>query len=140
MSEKNKALARRYPMEAFETRNVNVVDDLLTADFRDHDPGTPQDIPPGPEGIKPVLEGYLAAMGDINFTIEDQIAEGDKVLTRWTVRMTHSGELMGVPATGKSVSFSGITLLRLENGKIAEEWSNWDGIGLLEQIGALPSE
>ena len=83
---------------------------------------------------------YGVAFPDIQMTVEEQVAEGDRVVTRWSAQGTHEGELMGVPASGKQVTVSGITIARLADGKIQEEWSNWDGLGLMEQIGAMPGE
>ncbi len=94
----------------------------------------------GPEGVKAQAAMYKAAFPDVSMTVEDQVAEGDKVVTRWTAKGTHEGELMGVPATGKSISITGITISRIADGMVEEEWTNWDGLGLMEQIGALGGE
>ncbi len=72
-------------------------------------------------------------------TIEDVIASGDQVVTRWTARGTHQGELQGIPPTGKQVTVTGMTLARIENGQIVEEWNNFDQLGMMQQIGAIPA-
>ena len=139
MSDVNKALARRYPMEVFEG-NTAIIDEIIADEFRDHDPQTPSDTPPGPDGARLISDAYRTALHDMRFTIHEQIAEGDRVLTRWTLNANHRGELMGAAPTGNPIEFSGLTLLRISNGKIAEEWSNWDGIGLLKQLGQVPGD
>ena len=93
----------------------------------------------GPEGIKEFITGYLAGFPDGRITIDGQLAEGDMVATRWTGRGTHQGELMGIPPTGKQVTVSGITISRVKNGKVVEEWSNWDTLGMLQQLGVVPA-
>jgi steroid delta-isomerase-like uncharacterized protein len=83
---------------------------------------------------------YLGAFPDAEVTIEDQLAEGDKVVTRWTGRGTHQGELMGVPPSGNRVEVPGITISRIEGGKIVEEWENYDALGMMQAIGAVPEQ
>ena len=78
-------------------------------------------------------------MPDLRITLEDDIAEEDKVVSRWTAQVTHQGELMGIAPTGNQVTIMGITIHRIEDGKIVEEWENWDALGLMQQIGAIPS-
>jgi steroid delta-isomerase-like uncharacterized protein len=82
---------------------------------------------------------YHGAFPDAQITVEDQIAEGDKVVTRWTGRGTHQGEFMGVPPSGNRVEIAGMTLDRFSRGKIAESWTNYDALGMMQQIGAMPS-
>ena len=81
---------------------------------------------------------YRSAFPDMQLTIEDQIAEGDKVVTRWTARGTHQGELMGIPPTGKQATVTGITVGRVANGKFVESWSNFDALGMMQQLGVVP--
>jgi steroid delta-isomerase-like uncharacterized protein len=81
---------------------------------------------------------FLAAFPDTEYTVEQQVDEGDYVVTRWTARGTQSGELMGIPPTGKTVEVTGIAIDRFSDGKIAESWGNWDTMGLLQQLGAVP--
>ena len=140
MSQENKALVRQVFEEIYTGKNVDLADEIYSPDFVDNDPAAPEEMRRGPEGVKAQAAMYKAAFPDISITVEDQVAEGDKVVTRWTVKGTHEGELMGVPATGKSVSITGITISRIADGKVEEEWTNWDGLGLMEQIGALGGE
>ena len=138
MSEENKALVRRWFEELFNQENLSVADEIVAQDHVAHDPVLP-DLPAGPEGDKQVVNLYHGAFPDASITVEDQIAEGDRVATRWTGRGTHQGELMGVPASGNRVEITGMTINRLSGGKIAESWTNYDAMGMMQQIGAVPS-
>jgi predicted ester cyclase len=89
--------------------------------------------------MKQGLTRAQAAFSDISITVEDQIAEGDKVVSRWTIRGTHKGEYMGIAPTGKQVTITGISIYRIEKGKIVEDWANSDMLGMLQQLGAIPS-
>jgi predicted ester cyclase len=82
---------------------------------------------------------FRAGYSDAQITVDDQIAEGDKVASRWTGRGTHDGELMGIAPTGKHVAVAGLTISRVENGRVVEEWTNWDTLGMLQQLGAIPA-
>jgi predicted ester cyclase len=139
MSEENKAVVRRVFDEVLGGGDLAVVDDLFTAGYHDHDPANDEDTR-GPEGVKEEIGGYRAAMPDMRFTIGDQVAEGDRVATRFSFEGTHQGELLGVAPTGDPVSLSGIVIHRLVDGRIAEGHWNWDTLGLLRQIGAIPVE
>ena len=138
MSEENKALARRFYEEVFNQENLEVADEIAAQDHVNHDPTLP-DIPSGPEGLKQIVNLYHGAFPDANITVEDQIAEGDKVVNRWTGRGTHQGELMGIPPSGNRVEVSGMDIMRISGGKIAETWSQYDAMGMMQQIGAVPS-
>ncbi len=137
MSEENKEKTRRFLEEAFNEGNLGVVDELFATDYVLHDPASPEEIS-GPEGIKQFVQMYRSAFPDTHITVEDQIAEGDEVVTRWTGRGTHQGELFGVPPSGNRVEVSGITISRFEGGKFVEDWTNSDFLGLMRQIGAIP--
>ena len=137
MSDENKAISGRF-IDAFNAGNYDAIDDLVTPDWVSHDPMRAPDLPPGAEGIKIEIEGYKAAFPDLTITIEQQIAEGDFVVTRWSGRGTQRGELMGVSATGREAIATGITIDRIAHGKIAETWENWDALGLMRQLGAIP--
>ena len=139
MSEENKEKARRFLEEAFNEGNLDVADELFTSDYVLHDPSLPEEMR-GPEGVKGVVQMYRSAFPDTNITVEDQIAEEERVVTRWTGRGTHQGELMGIPPSGNQVEVSGITISRFEGGKIAEDWTNYDTLGMMQQIGAIPEE
>lgn len=131
----NKEIVRRLGVEPWEG-SLGVIDELVAPDYVGHDPAQPE--MQGPQGIKEFVTGYLAGFPDGRITIDEQLAEGDLVATRWTGRGTHQGELMGIPPTGKQVTVSGITISRVKNGKVVEEWSNWDTLGMLQQLGVVP--
>ena len=137
MSEENKDLARRWFEEVFNAQNFEVADEITAPDAVNHDP-TLGDLPRGPEGDRHVVNLYHGAFSDANITVEEQVAEGDEVVTCWTGRGTHQGELMGVPPSGNRVEISGMTLNRISGGKIAETWTNYDALGMMRQIGAIP--
>jgi steroid delta-isomerase-like uncharacterized protein len=131
----NKATARRF-FEMASSGELNRLGDVLTDDYQDHDPANEEDVR-GVDGSRQELAGYREAFGDFRFTVEDQLAEGDKVTTRWTWRGTHTGEFLGVAPTNKEVMMSGITVHRMRDGKIQEGWFNYDFLGALRQIGAV---
>jgi steroid delta-isomerase-like uncharacterized protein len=135
--EENKALFRRFIEEIINQGNLAIVDELFGSDYIYHAPGSPEFR--GPEGVNQFVMMYRSAFPDLHLTVEDLIAEGDKVVTRWTMRGTHRGELMGIPATGKQVSVPGIVISRFANGKIVEEWENFDTLGLMQQLGLVPT-
>ena len=137
MSEANKALVRRWLAE-MDKRNLHIVDELVAVDYIDHNPPIP-DLAPGREGVKQANALLLTAFPDASHTIEDQIAEGDKVVTRWTATGTNQGTLMGIPPSGKRVTITGISITRIANGKAVEDWVNFDTLGMLQQIGAIPT-
>lgn len=137
MSEENKAVSRRVLEESFNQGNLAVIDELVSADYVDHD--LPPGLPDGPEGFKQLVAMYRAAFPDVQMAIEDVVAEGDKVVIRWTARGTHQGELMGIPPTNKQVTVTGIDINRLAGGKMAEHWGNFDQMGMMQQLGVIPS-
>ena len=136
MSEENKALARRS-WEIGTEGNLDTLEDALAEvyanDFILHEAG--EDIV-GIEGLTQFVSMMRSAFPDLRITLEDDMAEGDKVVTRWIAQGTHQGELMGVAPTGNQVTATGITNHRIEDTKIVEEWSNWDALGVMQQIGA----
>jgi steroid delta-isomerase-like uncharacterized protein len=139
-TEDNKALARRFHEEIFSQGNITLIDEICDANWTYHDPGDPQGTwPRGPQGARQLINLYRTAFPDLQFTYEDQVAEGDKVVSRWTVRGTHKGELMGIPPTGKQTTVTGITIMRIADGKIAEDWANFDALGMLQQFGVIPA-
>jgi steroid delta-isomerase-like uncharacterized protein len=134
--EENKAVARRWFEDLFNAGNLEVADEITASDHVNHDPTLP-DIPTGPEGQKQVVNLYRGAFTNAHISVEDQLAEGDRVATRWTGSGTHQGELMGVAPTGNQVTITGITINRVSGGKIAESWTNYDALGMMQQIGAV---
>ena len=138
-TEANKAIARRFLEEVFGQGKLAVADEIVAPDHVDHGPGALPGMPPGPEGSKMLVMGYRNAFPDIHFTIDEQIAEGDKVVTRWTGHATHQGELAGIPATGKSATVTGMGVDRIVNGKIVESWGIFDQFGMMQQLGVIPA-
>jgi len=132
-TEENKAVIRRLVKEYWNKGNVDVLDDVFAPDFLDHH--APPGLAPGREGLKQFVAMFRTAFSDISTTADDLIAEGDKVTWNWTMRGTHTNEFMGVPASGKKIAFSGITIDRFVNGQIAERWSQADFAGLMKQLG-----
>jgi steroid delta-isomerase-like uncharacterized protein len=138
LSETNKTVSRRFFEEVFGKGKLNVLDEIIAKDHVNSGPGTIPGLPNGPEGSKQFVTVYRNAFPDVHFTIDEQIAEGDKVVTRWTAQGTHQGELAGLPATGKSSTVTGISVNRIVNGKIAESWGIFDEFGMMQQLGAIP--
>jgi predicted ester cyclase len=136
MSEENKALVRRWFAE-IDKGNLQIVDDLIAVDYIDHNPPLP-DMAPGREGVKQANALLRAAFPDVRHTIEDQIAEGDKVVTRITGSATFQGEILGIPPTGKLITIEGISIHRIAGGQLVEHWATANQLALYQQLGALP--
>jgi steroid delta-isomerase-like uncharacterized protein len=136
MSEANKALVRRWLAE-MDKRNLHIVDELVAVDYIDHNPPIP-DLAPGREGVKQANALLLTAFPDATHTIEDQIAEGDKVVTRMTVRGTFVGEYLGIPPNGKQITAQGIMIHRIAGGQLVEHWAMVDNLRLFQQLGVIP--
>ena len=138
-TEDTKAIARRtYEAfnEAFQTGNLSLLDAVIDANAVDHNPVPGQ--PPGLEGVKQVFGAFTTAFPDLKFTVDDMIAEEDKVASRLTLRGTHRGDFQGIPPTGKRVVQTGIDILRIAGGKVVERWGEFDNLGLLQQLGVVP--
>ena len=135
--EENKALVSRYYEEIVNGGNSALVDELFALDYVNHVPGSPEGFR-GPEGEKQFDALYRQAFPDAHLTVEDMLAEGDRVASRLSYRGTHNGDFQGIPATGHHFMTSGIQIVRIADGKIAESWSMPDTLGLLQQLGALP--
>ncbi len=122
--EENKAVVRREQEELWNhTGNLDAVEELFAPDYAD--------------AARQEAADFRLGFPDVVSTIEDLIAEGDKVVARWRSRATHRGEYMGIPPTGEEVEFTGISVYRIEGGKIAESWNSEDQFGLMRQIGAV---
>lgn len=130
--EANKELARRFFDEVWNQKREAAIDAFIAEDAAGNDP----DFGMGREGFRRQWRQWIAAFPDLHFTIEDIIAEGDKVLTRWTLTGTHQGDFMGVPASGRSVVVGGMSLDVIADGKIVAGFDGWDALGLRRQIGA----
>ena len=139
-TEANKELAHRFHMDLFQAGNLDAADEIIAEDFVVHFEGLPPELRHGIEGAKLYAIGIRTAFPDVQITHEDFIAEGDKVVIRWVSRSTHMGNLMGIPPTGERVTATGIDIFRIENGKIAELWQNWNQYGMMQQVGVIPPE
>jgi steroid delta-isomerase-like uncharacterized protein len=132
----NKAIARRADEELFDRGNLDVADELFALNFVYHDPASGEDWH-GPESVKQCATMLRAAFPDLHYSVEDQIAEGDKVVTRYTASGTHQSELMEIAPTGNRVEITGISITRIEDGKIEEIWENYDTLGMMQQLGVV---
>jgi steroid delta-isomerase-like uncharacterized protein len=137
MSEENKALVRRYFEEIWVKGKLDLIEELLTTDFVRRGPTATEGEVRGQEGFESLVSMYRSALPDLRVPIEDQIAEEDRVVTRWTARGTHQGELMGNAPTGNQVTVRGILVDRISGGKIEEEWADYDTLHFMQQIGAV---
>ena len=136
--DQNKAIARRlYETlnQALSTGNLAALDEVIAADAVDHNPAPGQK--PGVEGVKQAFGEFRIAFPDLSLTVEEMIAEGQKVACRITTRATHKGVFLGIPPTGKQVVQTGIDILRITDGKVVERWGEFDNLGLLQQLGAV---
>ena len=132
----NKLLADRIWHEIWHKGNVEEIDNLFAPDFVRHDPGRELH---GPEENRQFIETLRTAFPDLHFTVLDQVAEGDTLAIRYRFQGTHLGDFQGMPPTRKQVAYSGILIYRIANGKVIEQWTEFDLLGLLKQLGALPS-
>ena len=135
-TEENKALARRVIEEMFNKGNLDVADELIAPDYVDHDPAMPEDVR-GPEGLKEYVSAYRSAFSDLHVEIEEQLAEGELVATRWTGTGTHDGELAGIPPTGNWVTLPGMEIVRISGGKLVEGWEGYDSMTMMRQLGVV---
>ncbi len=132
MSRANKAILRRFFEEIYNQGNLAVADDLVAADYVCHNPAPGE--APGREGLKAFVAYLHRSFDDLHVTIEDQVAEGDRVATRYTIRGRQEGEFAGIPPTGKLVTITATSMHRIEDGQIRESWLNWDMLGLIRQL------
>ena len=132
----NKAIVLRSLEELYNLGNLDLADEFYAAEYVWHNVSGP-DVH-GSEGMKQHVAVVRKAFPDIRITADDMIAEGDKVVTRWTIVGTHTGEFVGIPPTDVQVKFTGILISRLAGGKIVEDWENSDVLGLLQQLGVIP--
>src|SRR5687767_5184454 len=137
LTEENKALVRRW-FEETDQGNDAIVDELCVLNYVDHSPPLPG-MPEGSEGVRQANAALRAAFPDTVHIIEDQIAEGGKVVTRLRGRATFLSEILGSPPHGKIVEITGISINRIEDGKLVEHWANADLLGLMQQLGAIPT-
>jgi steroid delta-isomerase-like uncharacterized protein len=130
--------SRRLIEEVFGAGRFELVDELVAENAIGHDPALPEPAS-GPEGLKQAARGYRDAFPDLTMKVEEIVAENERVALRWTARGTHRGELFGIAPTGKEATVTGITIDRWAGGKVAESWTNWDTLGLLQQLGVVPA-
>jgi steroid delta-isomerase-like uncharacterized protein len=136
--ETNKVVARRLAEEVFSRGNMRTLDEILAADYVNHNMPVPG-IPGTKEGFKQIVAATRQAFPDVHVNVKDVVAEGDLVVFRDTVQATSRGDFFGVPANGKRLEWSEIHFLRMANGQIVEHWTNFDQLGILRQLGAIPS-
>lgn len=132
-NDQNEAVARRG-FDAFNTGDLSIVDEVTAETAVNHDPAQPEEAV-GPEGFKQIIQVYRAAFPDLTFTIEECFSDRDLVCTRWSTVATHEGDLMGISATGRSITGSGMTIDKIKDGKVVESWNQWDNAGLMQQLG-----
>jgi steroid delta-isomerase-like uncharacterized protein len=137
-TEQLKAMDQRFYQEVWSQGNLDVLDELMAANFDDHDDPNPTDTLEGLEYTKHTIMEYRSAFPDVLFMVEDQIAEGDMVVTRWTAHGTHKGVFRGIPPTGRHAMTTGISITRVASGKFVEGWTIFDTLGLLQQLGVIP--
>lgn len=137
MSEQNKAVVRRIVDELWNKGSLAVVDELVATNYVGHFVLRPEPLR-GRAAFNHFASGFFAGFPDLHFNVEDVIAEGDKVVARWTATATHQGELMGIPATGKPVTLSGTWIHRIVGGQIVEQWGVFDTLGMMQQLGVIP--
>jgi steroid delta-isomerase-like uncharacterized protein len=136
-TEDNKAIARRIFEEVGSQGNFAVIDEAVSPNFVYRTSAFPEFH--GPGGFKEFFTEHRKTLPDIHYTVEDMIAEGDKVVARWTATGTHKGDMMGIPPTGKQATVTGITTFRFANGKMVEGLTTWDALGMMQQLGLIPA-
>jgi steroid delta-isomerase-like uncharacterized protein len=138
MSAENETIVRRFFDEVCNDRQLDVADELFVPDHVYHDPQIPG-TQPGPEGMKQTIGTYQLAFPDAHWEVVEMLSAGDRVVTRWIGSGTHGGELMGIAPTGREVSVPGHWIHHVEDGRIVESWNVWDTLGILQQLGVVPS-
>lgn len=134
--EENKAVIRRMTDEFYNQGNIESAEQFFADTYVHHDPASPQVR--DRDGLKIMVRAFCTGCPDLHIMIDDLLADGDMVTKRWTFHATHTGDLSGMPPTGKGITMSGLELFRLANGKIVECWSAYDNLSLLQQLGVIP--
>ena len=137
-TEENKATMRRLLNEGFIGGNTAIVDELVASDMVDHSPVPGQAS--GLEGLKQMITMFRTAFPDLNVTVEDEVAEGDKVVIRVRTRGTHRGEFMGIAPTEKQIDIGEMHIVRFSGGKMVEHWGQEDSLGMMQQLGVIPTD
>jgi steroid delta-isomerase-like uncharacterized protein len=135
-TEQNKISAHHFIEQGFNQKNPLALEAFFSPSLIDH--ALPPMLPPGFEGRKMFYGAFISAFPDVYVQVQDQVAEGNKVVTYWAATGTHNGELMGIPATGRSVTVGGIAIDRFEDGKSVEHWEIFDQMSLMQQLGVVP--
>ena len=134
----NKSIIRRFIEDGLNKRNPALIEETYSSDYTGHDPERPV-----PRTMMDLQQGMVGLLGKVfpdgQYSIERLVAEDDLVAWHWIFRATHLGEIMGIPATGKQITFGGINIFRMEDGKVIEDWVYRDTVGMMRQLGALPS-
>ena len=133
--EENKTIVRQYLEAVWNQKDMSVIDKCIAPDLIQH----VRNVPPGPEGIKRFFQMIYSSFPDAHLTVDDMLAEGDQVMWRFTVRATHLGPFRGIPPTGKSFTLTGMAMTRMREGQMVENWNETDDLGMLQQLGVLPS-
>jgi len=133
--EENKAIVRRYLEEAWNKKNRAVIDEAISPNLVQH----VRNVPPGQEGIRRFFSMMDEAFPDAHFTIDDMISEGEKVAWRFTVRATHTGPFRSIPPTNKPVTLTGMAITRMQDGQMIENWNETDDLGMMQQLGVIPT-
>jgi steroid delta-isomerase-like uncharacterized protein len=136
----NQQLFQRYFDEVANAGNLELADEFFAPDYLHHDPANPDPRPMvGPQAVRDHLTSLKGAFPDLVFEIEDMASDGDQIIVRWTARGTNTGDYFGMPATGKPIEITGMNTWRTRDGKAIEGWVNRDDIGLLQQLGVIPT-
>jgi steroid delta-isomerase-like uncharacterized protein len=137
----NEQLFTRYFDECANGGNFDLLDEIFASDYQHHDPANPDPRPVvGPQGVRDHLVSLKGGFPDLVFEVEDMISDGDQIIIRWTARGTNTGDYFGMPPTGKSIEITGMNTWRTRDGKAVEGWVNRDDMGLLQQLGVIPSQ
>lgn len=137
MADNNVELIHRWFREVWNQGRLDTIQELMAPEFLGIGQSGPEAVIRGPQGFRAFVENLRGAFPDIHVTIEDTFASGDKVVARWSATMTHRGDQLGLPATGKQVRITGISIGRIVDSKIVEGWDNWDQLSMMQQIGAV---
>jgi steroid delta-isomerase-like uncharacterized protein len=136
----NRKLFQRYFDVVANEGNLDVADEIFASDYLHHDPANPDPRPVvGPQGVRAHLESLRGAFPDLIFEIDEMVAEGEDIVVRWTARGTNSGDYFGMPPTGKAIEITGMNTWTTRDGKAIEGWVNRDDLGLLQQLGVVPT-
>jgi len=133
MTTPNKAIVRRYFTEVLTAGNLELIDTLIAQDYVSHYPAG-YELGGGPEDVRQIVSSVRRAFPDVHFTVDDLIAEGEKVVCRWTFQGVQEEDFMGIPASGRKATVMGIAIYRVVNERIAEAWFTWDALGLIRQL------